>query len=446
MRPAFPYSYRWYLLCLLMLIQALSAVDRLALGLLTQDIKLDLSLTDTEIGALDGIAFALFFAILGIPIARWADRGHRGRIMAVTTALWSIAVTLCGAARSFVQLALSRVVAGVGEAGCDPIISSLLPDYFDRTERARAMTISGFYNPLATMLGYGLAGWIGQHYGWRLAFVVLGVPGLVLAILTAISVREPRSSFSSSVGTEGERREVHSLSLWRTCVALWKNASFRHLTFSDVLEEFFSYGIYAFLPAFFVRSFGMKDEELGFWFAVTNGVGGLVATYLGGELAHRFARNNEPLQLKASAILTALSTIALGGVFITHDRYIALGLLLTFIVLQMPSQGPMTAIQLTIVPHHMRAMSVAILSLVVSLMGASLGPLVGGALSDLLHPVFGEDSLRYALLILTPGYLWSAWHTWVPHRTVLHDARMAEIDSHGALAESAATQTRRSAS
>lgn len=425
-------SYKWYLLGLLVLIQSFSAVDRLALQLLGQDIKLDLSLTDTEIGALDGIAFALFYATVGIPIARWADRGHRGRILAITTALWSIAVPLCGAARNFVQLVLARIVAGVGEAGCDPTVNSLLPDYFDRTERARAMTISGFYAPLGTLIGYGVAGWIGQHWGWRMTFVVLGVPGLAFALVAALTVREPRESLAPPAGSTAKGQLVQPVSLWQTSVALWKNVSFWHLAMSGLVSAFFSYGIYTWLPAFFVRSYGMKDAELGVWFAATNGVGGLVATYAGGELAHRFARNNEPLQLKVSAVLMVLSTIALGAVFLTSNRYLALGLMLAFIVLQMPSQGPMSAIQLTIVPVTMRATSVSLVNMLASLAGMGIGPLAGGALSDFLHPLFGEESLRYALLILTPGYLWCAWHTWAPHRTVLHDARMAEVDSQGA--------------
>lgn len=421
--------YKWYLLGLLLLIEAFSAVDRLALGLLTQDIKIDLSLSDTELGALDGIALALFYATMGVPIGRWADRGHRGRIMAITTAVWSIAVPLAGVARNFVQLALTRVFAGMGEAGSDPIASSLIPDYFPRAERARAMTILVLYSPLGVIIGYGAAGWIAQHYGWRMTFAAIGLAGLPLAILAAFTVREPRKSLAPSGGGPAEGQLLHAVSFRQTCVTLWRNTSYRHLAFMTVVNYFFNFGIWAWLPTFFVRSYGMKDEELGAWLAVTNGVAGLLGTYLGGELAHRFARNNEPLQLKAMAAISVVSPILLLPVFFEHNRYVAFGFMTAFIVLGLIPTGPVWAIQLNVVPERMRATSVAICNLMANLIGMGTGPLVAGMLSDRLHPLFGDESLRYVLLILSPGYLWAAWHTWAPHKTVINDIKMAELDS-----------------
>lgn len=420
--------YKWYVLGLLVLIQSFSPLDRLALSLLTQDIKVDLSLTDTQLGALDGIAFAVFYATLGVPIARWADRGHRGRIMAITTALWSIAVPLCGAARNFLQLLLARLVAGVGEAGCDPTSNSLVAHYFARGELTRAMTISTLASSMGSVLGYGLSGWIGQYYGWRVTFVAIGLPGLLLAILAAVTIREPRKFLPRPVVSRAEPKLVTNAGFWRTCVALWKNVSFRHLTVMFVVSLFFTYGIYTWLPAFFSRSFGMTDKELGFWFAVTNGVGGLIGTYVGGELAHRFARNNEPLQLKWMAVANVVSTIMLEAVFISHQRNVALWWITASMVVGTTVNGPLYAILMTIVPEHMRATSTAILYLLGNLIGMGLGPLAAGALSDHFRPLFGEESLRYVLLALTPGYLWAAWHTWVPHKTVLQDARMAELE------------------
>lgn len=440
-------KYKWYLLGLLMLIQSFSPVDRLALGLLTQDIKLDLKLTDTQLGALDGMAFALFYATMGIPIARWADRGHRGRIMAATTTVWAIAVPLCGLARNFVQLAFARLVAGVGEAGCDPAANSLISEYFGRDERVRAMTISALSSPMGSAIGYGMAGWIGQHYGWRVTFAALGVPGLVLALLAALTLREPRMSLAQPAGSRPGAQLLLPVGVWQTCLTLWKSITFRHLTVMYVVSLFFNYGIYTWLPTYFVRSYGMKDDELGVWFAVTNGVAGFVGTYLGGELAYRFARHNEPLQLKWMAAVSVVSTLMQGAVFLTHNRYLALGFMAASIVLGLTTSGPVWAILMTIVPQRMRATSTAILYLLGNLIGMGIGPMAAGALSDFFRPLFGEESLRYVLLVLTPGYLWAAWHTWAPHKTVLYDARMAEIELQGAREEeAAATQTRGSAS
>jgi MFS family permease len=181
----------------------------------------------------------------------------------------------------------------------------------------------------------------------------------------------------------------------------------------------------------------MTDKELGFWFAVTNGGAGLLGGYLGGELAHRFARNNEPLQLKWMAVAVVVSTIMLEAVFLTHDRGVALWWMSANMVVGVTVNGPLFAILMTIVPQHMRATSTAILNFLSNLIGMGLGPLAAGALSDHFHPVFGDESLRYVLLVLTPGYLWAAWHTWAPHKTVLNDVRMAELDMEGTPEEEA---------
>jgi MFS family permease len=185
-------AYRRYLLGVLLVIFAFNAVDRQALGLFMQDIKIDLGLSDTQLGLLTGIAFALFYSIMGIPLARWADRGNRVLIIALTTALWSAAVFLCGFAGSFVQLFLIRIGAAVGEAGCIPPAHSLLADYFDRAERPRAVAIYMLGVPLSALVGSFLAGWLNELYGWRFAFKVLGLPGLALAALAWLSLREPR--------------------------------------------------------------------------------------------------------------------------------------------------------------------------------------------------------------------------------------------------------------
>src|SRR5687768_16882052 len=184
-------GYKVYLLVLLLVICAFNYIDRLALGLVLQDIKVDLSLTDTQLGLLSGIAFALFYSIMGIPIARWADRGNRVAIITFTTALWSAAVALCGVASNFVQLLLIRIGVAVGEAGCTPPAHSLIADYFTRAERPRAVAIYMLGGQLS-VVGYLWAGWLNELYGWRVTFMLLGLPGLGLAALAWLTLREPR--------------------------------------------------------------------------------------------------------------------------------------------------------------------------------------------------------------------------------------------------------------
>lgn len=173
------------MLGLLTVILAFNYVDRFALGVLLQDIKVDLVLSDTQLGLLTGIAFAVFYSVMGIPIARWADRGNRVTIISLTTGLWSVAVAICAAAANFTQLLFMRMGVAIGEAGCYPPALSLISDYFDRSERPRAVAYYMLGPPLALVMGYFSAGWLNEYYGWRTTFLLLGVPGVVLAVLAA---------------------------------------------------------------------------------------------------------------------------------------------------------------------------------------------------------------------------------------------------------------------
>lgn len=420
-------TYRQYLLIVLTVITAFSFVDRLALGILAQSIKGDLSLTDTELGLLGGITFALFYATMGLPIARWADHGNRVTIITVTTALWGVAVALCGAARSFIQLVLIRVAVGVGEAGCMPTTNSLIPDYFGRAERARANGIYALVNPLSLLIGYGIAGWVNQLYGWRITFVILGLPGTVLAVLAALTLREPRNALAPPAGPQRQDRVSQTVSLSQICMTLWGNVTFRHLAIVYIVLSFFNSGIFQWLPAFFIRSYGLQTGELGTWFAAIAGVGGFLGSYLGGELASRFAGNREPLQLKVMAAAVVGGTFLSAGIYLTHSYQVAFGLMAVYTFVGAAVNGPIFAIKQTIVSKDVQATAFALVFLFSNLIGAGLGPLAAGVLSDVLHPLLGAESLRYTLVALTPGYLWAACHLWWASQTVLHDVRVTEL-------------------
>jgi MFS transporter, Spinster family, sphingosine-1-phosphate transporter len=184
--------YKGYLLTLLTVIYAFNFVDRLALGIVLPNIKSDLVLSDTQLGVLSGIAFAIFYAFMGVPIACWADRGNRVLIIALTTALWSIAVAVCGLAETFAQLLLVRIGVAVGEAGAFAPGMSLLSDYFERSERPQAVAIYLLAWPLSCIIGYLVAGWLNETYGWRLTFGFLAAPGILLAVAARFTLTEPR--------------------------------------------------------------------------------------------------------------------------------------------------------------------------------------------------------------------------------------------------------------
>lgn len=420
-------AYKNYLLTVLLVILASNFVDRLALGLVLQEIKVDLQLSDTQLGLLSGIAFALFYSVMGIPIARWADRGHRVAIISITTAVWSAAVGLCGLAGNFVQLLLIRVGVAVGEAGCIPPAHSLIADYFTRAERPRAFARYMMGGPLSLVIGYFLAGWLNEIYGWRATFMMLGMPGLALAVLAWLTLKEPRFE-RTRMGVPAGRRDNSDTALAEAqpamrevCSTLWASVTFRHMLLCISVIYFFGYGILQWQPAFFVRSFGLQTGELGTWFAVVHGLGGIVGMYWGGELAARRAANNERLQLKAMALVYASFAVISFCMYLSSNRYVAFALMGLAAVGGATATGPLFATIQALVPQRMRSTAIAIIYLFANLIGMGLGPLVAGALSDAYRPMVGEESLRYALLTLSPGYCWCAYHLLLASRTVTRD-------------------------
>jgi MFS family permease len=424
----------------LLVILAFNYVDRLAFGLLLQDIKVDLALGDTQLGLLSGIAFAFFYSVVGIPIARWADRGNRVTIIALTALLWSAMVALCGMANSFVHLLLIRIGVGVGEAGCIPPAHSLIADYFTRAERPRAFATYSLGGPLSLVIGYFLAGWLNEFYGWRATFAILGLPGLLLAVLAWLTLREPRHARQmrelahgpTSTSLPRAKTEVPSIgapSLKHVGVTLWTNTTFRHLLLCFSALQFFSAGIWQWQPAFFIRTYGVTTGELGTWFAMVCGVGGLLGTYAGGELASRFAAGNERLQLKSMAMAMCGFGVVSACIYLTPSFYLALALTAIATVGGAAVSGPLFATIQSLVPEHMRAISIATIYLFANLIGMGLGPLAAGALSDAFRPLVAEDSLRYALLALCPGYLWVGWHVWRASTTVTRDLSAAALAS-----------------
>jgi|ERR1700722_5201198 len=418
-----PNVYRRYLLAVLLTILAFNSVDGYALGLVLQNIKTDLHLSDTQLGVLTGIAFALFYSVMGIPIARWADRGNRVLIISITTALWSAAVALCGIAGNFMQLLGIRIAVGFGEAGCIPPAHSLIADTFTRGERPRAVAIYMLGASISPLIGFFFAGWLAERYGWRVMFFVLSLPSLALAALAWVTLREPRVGTSRSY-----RAEAAPPDLTRVCVVLWRNITFRHLMFYFFVGSFFNYGILQWQPAFLSRTYGVSVGELGIWLAVVFGAGGLLGTYLGGQLAARFWANNERLQLKSAAFAYCSLGVFSAAIYLSPNRYLSLAFMTLATIGGAAVNGPLFATIQTLVPACMRATSIALIYFFANLIGVGLGPLSVGALSDWFRPALGEESLRYALLAMCPGYLWGSWYLWKASRTVTRDLDRRQED------------------
>jgi MFS family permease len=433
-----PDIYRNYLLGVLLAVLVLNCQDRYALGLVLQNIKVEYSVSDTQLGLMTGIVFTVFYAVAGIPLARWADRGNRVTVLAVTLALWSLMVALSGFAGSFVELLLIRACVGVGEAGCMPVANSIIPDYFARTERPRATAIFLLGGPLSCATGYLLAGWLNLIYGWRVMFMLLGLPGVVLAALAGLTLREPRNNqpvlnaaqTCTPVAQRWTAVSPGTPSLHQVCVRLWTSRTFRHLLFWYSITLFFGCGMLQWQATFLIRSYGLHTGEVGIWFAGIGGVCGLIGTYLGGSLTARYAAHNECLQLKAMAACSFAQTVLSTIIYLSHDLYWGLGIMGVNFIVASAMNAPQLALLQSLVPERMRAMSMALLSLCGNLIGMGLGPLAVGALSDALGHWVGEESLRYALLAMCPGYCWAGWHLWRARQSVAVDLAASQADEH----------------
>ena len=426
------FEYKNYLLFLLTIVAVFNYLDRGIIALAMESIKEDFQLSDSQLGLMSGFAFALFYAIAGIPIARWADRGNRNHVVTLTTGLWSLMVVISGFVGNFTQLLLVRVGVAVGESGCVPSAQSLLADYFDRAERPRAMAIYWMSSPLSTILAFLAGGWLIDKFGWQVTFILIGLPGIVLAVLVKFSVREPRLAQQvkidiSSEGLAAAKAEPAQVPLRIVVHTLWQNHAFRHVMMAYCVFMFFIAGISVWIPAFFIRTYSMAAGELGTWIGLTWGFGGLFFTYLGGVLATRYAAHQEGLQMQGVAIICLLCSLFYVLCFLSKDQYLGLFFISVAVGVLLPmTNAAFYASLQSLVEERMRAVALALIFMFSNLIGLGLGPVAVGMASDLLAPDFGQASLRYALLLFSPGYLWCAFHCWKAAQTIEEEIRLVE--------------------
>ena len=415
-----------FLLLLLLIIFTFNFVDRQILALSLQSIKSEFGLSDTQAGFLTGMAFALFYSIMGIPIARWADTGNRSRVISITTALWSVMVIVCGLVGNFAQLLLARVGVAIGEAGAIPPAHSLIADHFPRSERARAVSIYMLGGPLSIIVGNFFGGGIIEAYGWRAAFIILGAPGLLFALLAHLCIRETRQNKVYDKALNVDPRTASAVDSyegpwWRPVVKLMRHRTFSHLTFAFTIFYFFGYGVSLWIPSFYIRSHGISISELGLWMAVIWGLGAGAGTYFGGWWASRYAQQNEQFQLAAASAVTAIYALVTPSIYIVPNKYLSFGLMGVSAFVVSSWSGPVFAILQTIVQARMRALAVAIIYFVANLVGMGLGPLVAGFASDILSAWFADQSLRYALALISPGFIWAAIHLRAASKSIKQD-------------------------
>lgn len=397
---------RRYALGLLLAVFALNFMDRQILAILLQPIKQDLHLSDTQLGVLSGFAFALFYTTLGIPLAQRADRGSRSRIITWSLAVFSGMTALCGLATNFWQLALARFGVGVGEAGTNPASHSIIADLYPMSARSTAMAVFALGPHVGLILGFVLGGWVNQWYGWRVAFLAAGLPGLLLAAVLQWTLREPARGHAD--GVSAGVKEPPPLAA--VCRGIWAQRSLRHVFAGATLASLLGYSVITWLPASLARTHRMGTGTIGMVLALIVGLGGGVGTYLGGRLADALAQKGEVWRVRIVALGLVVGTPCWIGVCLAETPAAMLSWLILPGMLLGLFIGPTFAIVQALVDIRSRAVAAAILLFVGNLVGLGLGPLAVGALSDLMQPRWGADSLRFALLIVVPVSLWAAYH------------------------------------
>lgn len=381
-------------LLILFLVTTSNYFDYYILSVVLEPIKHEFHASDTLLGLLSGFCFALVYAFAALPIARWSDRGDRRTVITVALSLWSVITSLCGMAQSFFQLALSRFALGAIEPGGMPPAQSLIVDYFPANRRAMASSVLNAGSAAGYFAGVGIGGYIAATHGWRVAFLVAGVPGLLLALIAYFGLAEPREKLgfpSDNAGREG---------MWQAFSQLRRKRTFVFMLAALSTYTVFSYGIAIFLPSFLIRVMHSTLTQVSLSWGFTVSAADLTGAMLGGWLGDRLTRRD----VRWCAWLPATTCLVGGAVYIltlvTHDLF-------TFIAFNFVAETILTiGISITYVPVHAvcgsprRTVAIAMTEACTMLVGAGLGPFLAGGFSDLLNPTFGLESIRYSLLAM----------------------------------------------
>jgi MFS family permease len=409
-------SYRYYALAVLTLVYVFNFVDRQVIVILSEYIIEDLDLNLTQYGMLSGIAFAAIYCLFGIPIARIADKGNRRNVIAVSLTVWSLFTAACGSVQNFWQLFAARFGVGIGEAGGSPPAHSMVSDIFPANERATALSIYslGVYGGI--LVGYIGGAYLVQWFDWRIAFIVVGLPGILLAVLLRLTVKEPPRGFA-----EVKERTTEETSFQDVLKLLWSRKAFRHLSFACALHAFVTYGVGNFMVIFLSRVHEMPTIEIGKLYGLVAGIGGLAGTFVGGWLSDRMANKTDDANWYIWIPL--ISTIAAIPFAINTFLFMDTGTAATVSWLIPVFFGgfylaPCIAMTHGMVGLRMRALSSAVLYFVLNLIGLGLGPILTGYAADLMTPEYGTDAIRYAMTLTILVNIWCAFHYYMTTRTL----------------------------
>jgi predicted MFS family arabinose efflux permease len=454
--PGFKGTYRSTILGLLVLVYTFNFIDRMIVTTLGQAIKVDLQITDAQLGLLQGLAFAIFFTTLGIPLARLSERVSRVNVIAVCLALWSGMTALCGTAANYTQLFLYRMGVGIGEAGCSPPAHSLITDLYSARSRATALSIYSLGIPLGMMFGAMAGGWIADELGWRQAFLIVGLPGVVLAVVFKLVVKEPQRGLADELRPDAAAAPP----LHDVVRRLFGNASFVHMLIGATVITFVAYGTGTFTQPYFNRAFGFSYTQVGLIFGLIGGIASAAGIVLGGVASDWAGRR----ALRWYALIPGLAVLlAAPGYILAYTRespQLAVACLFIPMLLHYVYFGPTLGVMHNLVGARMRATASALFIFIVNLIGLGGGPYVTGLLNDYfagreflrafggsfaeqcpggIAPAGSSDALvlecarsgvlgtRAGLVIMSAALVWAALHYFLAARSVRRDLGEAGV-------------------
>lgn len=408
--------HSYYALFILTVVLALNFVDRQILTILMEPIKHDLQVSDTAMGLLTGLAFAAFYAIAGFPVARWSDHANRRNVLSLCVAFWSAMTVASGMILSYWQLALARIGVAVGEAGAAPTSQSIIADLFPQHQRGKAMAVLTFGSGIGILLGLLLGGYLNTWFDWRTAFIVVGLPGFLVALIVRFTIKEPqRGAFDRNPPTaSGE-------TIWQVFGYLWSLRTFRYTMLGLAFHSFSGYAWTTWAPTFMIRVHDLNTAQVGLRIGVAVGIGVIIGNYLGGMIVDRFGIKDERWYVWVPGVGNFVAIpCAFLFVFLGDPNWAAASFIPLLITLSTWG-APTFAMGQTLAKPHMRAVTATIIGIFSSFVGVGLGPLYIGILNDLFLPTLGDEGIRYSLLATTPGLFLSGIFFFIAGRYAIKD-------------------------
>ncbi len=417
-------SYKRFVLVMLTIVYAFNFIDRQILVILQEPIKNDMALSDAQLGLLSGFTFAIIYVTAGIPIAFWADRSNRRNIVVASLTVWSGMTALSGLVQTYLQLLLARIGVGLGEAGGSPPAHSMISDYFPPHQRATALSFysSGIY--IGILLGFAFGGMLAEVVGWRMAFMVVGIPGVLFAALLLATVREPLRGRWDSSAAHLERPSVK-----QTLALLRRRRSFWYIALGCALTSFVAYGNGNFFPSFLIRNHGMSIGEVGLVLSLVSGISGALGTFAGGYLADRLVPGDRRWYAWVPLVGGALAFLPYFYVLLAANTTSILIVLFFVSIVNSLYLGPSIAVSHALVPPRMRALTSAVLFFILNMIGLGMGPFLTGLMSDLLADISGGENLRHAMLITATVATLAMFMFFQASRHLLRDLAAMDAES-----------------